>query len=397
MLTVQSMTDQRPISLTLETILSALISFDTTSSRSNLPIIEWIEAYLVSHEVSFVRYPGGDEGKWNLHAIIGPQTAGGIAFAGHVDCVPVDGQDWSSDPFVLREENGLLYGRGAADMKGYVACMLAAVPDLKVMELPKPVHLLFTCDEEITCDGARYLIADIRRAGHLPELCVVGEPTMMSPVIAHKGRFAVRVQLTGKPGHSSLPEGGRNALHAMGRAIALCADQADWFALKDRKIEGFTPSYTTMQVGLASGGSILNIIPEQAQFDVEWRNVPGDEGAEEFEKLKEALAPLDEDLRKDNPEGGISYIQLVDLPPLALPANHPLTEMTCQITGRNTPGMVSYGTEAGIYQRGGMDSIVCGPGDIAQAHRPDEFIAREQLERCGKALRDFARRVSGAA
>lgn len=397
MLTVQAMTDQRPISLNVETILSVLISFDTTSSRSNLPIIEWIEAYLASHEVPFVRYPGGDEGKWNLHAIIGPQAAGGIAFAGHVDCVPVEGQDWSSDPFVLREESGRLYGRGAADMKGYVACMLAAIPDFKAMALPKPVHLLFTCDEEITCDGARHLIADIQRDGRLPELCVVGEPTMMSPVIAHKGRFAVRVRLVGKPGHSSLPEGGRNALHAMGRAIALCADEADRFALAGRQVDGFTPPYTTMQVGLASGGSILNIIPEHAQFDVEWRNVPGDEGAEEFRKLQNALAPLDEELRKNNPEGGISYLQLVDLPPLALPADHFLTEVTCQITGRNSPGMVSYGTEAGIYQRGGMDSIVCGPGDIAQAHRPDEFIAREQLELCEKALRDFARRVSGTA
>lgn len=397
MLTVQAMTDQRPISLNVETILSALISFDTTSSRSNLPIIEWIESYLASHEVPLVRYPGGDEGKWNLHAIIGPQTAGGIAFAGHVDCVPVEGQDWSSDPFVLREENGRLYGRGAADMKGYVACMLAALPDFKAMELPKPVHLLFTCDEEITCDGARHLIADIQRADRLPELCVVGEPTMMSPVIAHKGRFAVRVRLVGKPGHSSLPEGGRNALHAMGRAIALCADEADRFALAGRRVDGFTPPYTTMQVGLASGGSILNIIPEHAQFDVEWRNVPGDEGVKEFRKLQNALAPLDEELRKNNPEGGISYLQLVDLPPLALSVDHLLTEITCQITGRNSPGMVSYGTEAGIYQRGGMDSIVCGPGDIAQAHRPDEFITREQLEFCEKALRDFARRVSGTA
>lgn len=397
MLTVQAMTDQRPISLNVETILSVLISFDTTSSRSNLPIIEWIEAYLTSHEVPFVRYPGGDEGKWNLHAIIGPQDSGGIAFAGHVDCVPVEGQDWSSDPFVLREENGRLYGRGAADMKGYVACMLAAIPDFKAMELPKPVHLLFTCDEEITCDGARHLIADIQRADRLPELCVVGEPTMMSPVIAHKGRFAVRVRLVGKPGHSSLPEGGRNALHAMGRAIALCADEADRFALAGRRVDGFTPPYTTMQVGLASGGSILNIIPEHAQFDVEWRNVPGDEGVKEFRKLQNALAPLDEELRKNNPEGGISYLQLVDLPPLALSVDHLLTEITCQITGRNSPGMVSYGTEAGIYQRGGMDSIVCGPGDIAQAHRPDEFITREQLEFCEKALRDFARRVSGTA
>ena len=391
------MTDQKLPSHSVETILSQLISFDTTSSRSNLPIIEWIEAYLLAHEVPYTRYHGGNDGKWNLHAIIGPLGSSGIAFAGHVDCVPVEGQDWSSDPFVLREENGRLFGRGTADMKGFVACMLAAVPDLKAMNFPKPVHLLFTCDEEITCEGARHLIADIARADQMPDLCVVGEPTMMTPVIAHKGRFAVRVQFTGKPGHSSVPEAGRNAIHAMGRAIALCADEADRFAQEGRRVDGFVPPYTTMQVGLASGGSILNIIPEHAQFDVEWRNVPGDDGASEFEKLKSVLAPLDEVLRQDNPEGGIHYLQLVDLVPLALPNDHPLVEMTCQITGRNTTGVVSYGTEAGIYQRGGMDSIVCGPGDIAQAHRPDEFIAREQLEHCERMIRDFARRVSGTA
>ncbi len=396
-LTLQSMTDPRTIPPRVETILAALVSFDTTSRHSNLSIIEWIEGYLAAHNVSFTRYPGGDDGKWNLHAVIGPEKAGGMAFAGHVDCVPVDGQDWSSDPFVLREENGRLYGRGAADMKGYVACMLAAVPDFKAMDLPKPIHLLFTCDEEITCDGARHLIEDIKQAHLLPALCMVGEPTMMTPVIAHKGRFAVRVRLVGKPGHSSLPQGGKNALHAMGRAIAICADEADRLSIEGRRVDGFVPPYTTMQVGLASGGSILNIIPEQAEFDVEWRNVPGDEGSVEFEKLREALAPLDDSLREDNPGGGISYLLLVDLPPLALAADHLLTELTCQITGSNTTGKVSYGTEAGIYQRGAMESIVCGPGDIAQAHRPDEFIAKEQLERCETVIRDFARRVSGAA
>jgi len=388
------MTDPRSIPADSVAILSALVSFDTTSRNSNLPLVEWIEEYLEHHGVRFTRYPGGDDGKWNLHAFIGPDEAGGIAFSGHLDTVPVDGQDWTSDPFILREENGRLYGRGAADMKGYVACMLAAIPDIQAMELSRPVHLLFTCDEEITCNGARELIADLQKAGQVPALCVVGEPSLMTPIIAHKGRFAVRVKLTGKSGHSSGPQHGRNALHAMGRAIAICADQAEWFATQGRRVEGFDPPYTSMQVGLAAGGAILNIIPEHAWFDVEWRNVPGDEGPQALEHLQSALALLDAVLRNDNPQGGITYEMLVDLPPLSLSEEHLLTDVTRQITGSNTTGYVSYGTEAGIYQRGGMESIVCGPGDIAQAHRPDEFIAIEQLQRCDRAIRTFARRIS---
>nr|WP_294917985.1 acetylornithine deacetylase [uncultured Neokomagataea sp.] len=375
-------------------ILAALVAFDTTSAKSNAPIIAWIEQYLSAHGVSSTRYPGpeGAVEKWNLHAIIGPDRAGGLAFSGHVDCVPVEGQEWSSDPFILREDGDRLYGRGAADMKGFVACMLAAVPDLKAYAVNNPIHLLFTCDEEITCDGARHLMADLRAAERMPDRCIVGEPSLLAPIIAHKGRFAVRVTFQGLPGHSSNPEAGRNALHAMGRAIALCADEAERLAQQGRRVAGFEPSYTTMQVGVASGGSILNIIPEHAAFEVEWRNVPGDDGPTMFKALQDRLAPLEEALKIGNSQGGITYEQLCDLPPLALSMEHGLTLETQRITGRNTAGHVSYGTEAGIYQRAGMDSIVCGPGDIAQAHRPDEFVTRDQLARCDRMIRDFARR-----
>lgn len=388
------MIDPHTVPAQSATILAALVSFDTTSSNSNAAIIAWIEDYLSAHGVASTRYPGpeGAEEKWNLHAVIGPARSGGLAFSGHVDCVPVEGQDWSSDPFTLREEGERLYGRGAADMKGFVACMLAAVPDLKKYALKEPVHLLFTCDEEITCDGARHLMASLQAAKMLPDRCIVGEPSLLAPIVAHKGRFAVRVAFHGLPGHSSNPEAGRNALHAMGRAIALCADEAERLAREGRRVSGFEPAYTTMQVGVASGGSILNIIPEYASFDVEWRNVPGDDGPIMFEALKEALRPLEHALTLENPSGGITYEQLCDLPPLALPMDHALTLETQQITGRNTAGHVSYGTEGGIYQRAGMDSIVCGPGDIAQAHRPDEFITRDQLERCDRMIRDFVRR-----
>ncbi|GBR49860.1 acetylornithine deacetylase [Neokomagataea thailandica NBRC 106555] len=388
------MIDPHNVPAEAEAILAALVSFDTTSAKSNTDIISWIEAYLSAHGVTFKRYPGPDGGaeKWNLHAVIGPVRSGGLAFSGHVDCVPVDGQDWSSDPFALREENGRLYGRGAADMKGFVACMLAAVPDIKELTNDEPVHLLFTCDEEITCDGARQIMSDLAADGLLPERCIVGEPSLLAPIVAHKGRFAVRIHFHGTPGHSSNPEAGSNALHAMGRAIALCADEAERLALEGQRVAGFEPPYTTMQVGVASGGSILNIIPEYAFFDVEWRNVPGDEGQAMFESLKAKLAPLEQSLKTQSAQGGIRFEALCNLPPLALPVDHSLTLLTQQITGRNSAGHVSYGTEGGIYQRAGMASIVCGPGDIAQAHKPDEFVTRDQLARCDRMIRDFVKR-----
>ncbi|WP_029604840.1 acetylornithine deacetylase [Kozakia baliensis] len=382
----------QPVASTIE-ILRKLVSFDTTSRHPNAPLIEWIGDYLNAHGVPFTLSRGPEDGKWNLHAILGTQGAGGLAFSGHVDCVPVDGQNWSSDPFTLREQDGKLYGRGAADMKGFVAAMLAAIPRWRRQRLDKPVHLLITFDEEITCNGARYLMDDIIGRGLRPELCVVGEPTMMTPVIAHKGRLALRVNIVGRAAHSSHPEQGANAVHAMGRAIAIVADEAERFAREGLRVDGFSPPYTTMQAGLASGGAILNIVPEKASFDVEWRCVPGDKASQELARLQHFFEPFDEALRQYGPECGFFYEPLVDLPPLALSQDHPLTELVRQVTGSNQAGFVSYGTEAGIYQQAGMASIVCGPGDIAQAHKPDEWIAISQLERCDDFLQEMVRRV----
>ncbi|GBQ88835.1 acetylornithine deacetylase [Asaia krungthepensis] len=374
-------------------ILHKLVAFDTTSRLPNAPLIDWIASYLDDLGVAYIRNRGPEDGKWNIHAILGPQVAGGLALSGHVDCVPVDGQAWSRDPFILTEEGGRLYGRGAVDMKGFVAAMLAAIPSLRAQELRRPVHLFFTFDEEITCNGARYLIEDVRSRGLMPDLCVIGEPTMLAPIIAHKGRFTIRVDVRGRPAHSSQPGLGANALHAMGRAIVEIADIADSFEREGPYVTGFEPSHTTMQVGLARGGSILNIVPEQASFELEWRAVPGDTNEAIFERLRERLAPIDAALRQVGEECGLTYTALVDLPPLDLPPTAPLVSLLQQITGRNTAGYVSYGTEAGIYQQAGLDTIVCGPGDIAQAHKPDEWIERDQLARCEAMIARLVRQV----
>lgn len=374
-------------------ILEKLVSFDTTSRNPNVPLIEWVESWLDDHEVPYTRHRGPEDGKWNLHAILGPVEKGGLAFSGHVDCVPVEGQDWSRDPFVLTELDGKLYARGAADMKGFVAAMLAAIPTLQTLPLRKPVHLFFTFDEEITCNGARYLIEDVKSRDLMPDYCVIGEPSLLSPIIAHKGRFTVRVDVKGRPAHSSQPALGANALHAMGRAIAEIAAMAEEFEQDGPHVGGFEPDHSTMQVGLAKGGSILNIVPEQACFEFEWRAVPGDDNEEIFERLKRRLAPIDEALKQAGPECGLHFTPLVDLPPLALPREAALVSLLQQVTGRNSAGYVSYGTEAGIYQQAGLPTIVCGPGDIAQAHKPDEWIERDQLDRCDIMIERLVRQV----
>ncbi|MBS4074568.1 acetylornithine deacetylase [Ameyamaea chiangmaiensis] len=390
------MSADRTIFTTTE-MLARLVAFDTTSRLPDLPLIVWVEAYLGAHGLTATRSRGPQDGKVNLHAIIGPQTDGGIGFAGHVDTVPVDGQAWTRDPFTLHADHGRLYARGAADMKGFVASMLAAVPDFIALRAPHPIHLMLTFDEEITCDGARVLAEDLQARDVRPALCVVGEPTMMTPVIAHKGRLAVRVSVVGQPGHSSAPGDGVNALHAMGEALAWISAEARRLAHAGRRVEGFDPPHTTIQAGVAQGGTILNIIPEQASFEMEWRTVPGDDAHAELDRFRRFLGETIEPWMQSRfPQTGFSVEVLTELPPLSLADDAPLAHRVRQVTGANTSGRVSYGTEAGIYQSAGIASIVCGPGDIAQAHRPDEWIAESQLVACDRFLRAMAARPFAA-
>jgi len=379
---------------TTQQILAHLVSFDTTSRHTNAPLIDWIEGYLAEHGVRSTRSRGPEDGKFNLHAIIGPDRAGGIAFSGHVDTVPVDGQNWSSDPFTLRAEGGRLHARGAVDMKGFVASILAAVPDFVALDAPDPIHLMITFDEEITCNGARYLADDMRARDRLPSLCVIGEPTLLTPVIAHKGRLALRVTIRGQAGHSSVPADGVNALHAMGEALAWISREARRLASSGRKVDGFNPPHSTIQAGLAQGGAILNIIPEYAQFEMEWRTVPGDDAHAELAHFRAFVErEIEPWMKAANPDSGFQFEIMTELPPLALAPDAPLADLTRQVTGVNAAGFVSYGTEAGIYQNAGIPSIVCGPGDIAQAHRPDEWIAEEQLAACDSFIRAMATRA----
>src|SRR3984885_7758723 len=271
-------------------LLQRLVSFDTTSRNTNLPLIGFIRDYLDALGVAYRVSTDATGQKANLHAIIGPQEAGGLALSGHVDTVPVDGQAWTGDPFALRRRDGKLFARGSCDMKGFVAACLAAVPDFQARNLVRPLHLFISYDEEVGCQGVKCLIQDIEESGLRPDLCVVGEPSGMKPILAHKGKLDLKVSIRGLTGHSSEVSKGVNAVQAAGEAIAWVAREARRLAAEGPFDEGFDPPHTTIHVGPVGGGTILNIIPERAAFTMEWRYIPGDSPHRHRERMQAWIA-----------------------------------------------------------------------------------------------------------
>jgi acetylornithine deacetylase len=375
-------------------LLGRLVSFDTTSRNSNLELARFIGDYLAGYGVPY-RLIHDDTGqKANLHAIVGPQQAGGLALSGHMDTVPVDGQNWTTDPFRLREESGRLYARGATDMKGFVACALAAVPAVLELGIRRPLHLLLSYDEELGSLGAPRLIDDLKKTGLAPSFCVVGEPSGMKPLIGHKGKLALRVRVRGRPGHSSEPAKGVNAIQAAAEAIMWVTAQGRKFALEGPFEQGYDPPHTTTHVGLVQGGTSLNMIPEHAEFVMEWRVIAANDPAVELERLKAHVAQVIEPAMKQvDPQTGFSFEVTTQYPGLYLDPDHELAVLVKDLTDCPDVVKVSFGTEAGLYQAAGITSIVCGPGDIAQAHRPDEWIARSELDACDRFIRQLAERT----
>jgi acetylornithine deacetylase len=375
-------------------LLERLVSFDTTSRNSNLELIGFIRAYLDGLAVPY-RVSGNTAAqKANLHVVIGPQEAGGLALSGHVDTVPVDGQAWTGDPFTLRRRHARLLARGSCDMKGFVAACLAAVPDLQGRKLVRPLHLLISYDEEVGCEGVRQLIQDIGESGLRPDLCVVGEPSGMKPIVSHKGKLDVRVTIRGLTGHSSEVSKGVNAVQAAGEAIGWVAREARRLAAEGPFAEGFDPPHSTIHVGTVQGGTILNIIPEYAAFTMEWRVIPVDSPYRHLERMQMWISETIEPAMKAvNPACGFRYEISLEMPGMELPADHELVMLVKQITGANGTGKVSYGTEAGFYQNAGIPTIICGPGHIAQAHQPDEWVAETELQACDDFIRHLADRL----
>jgi acetylornithine deacetylase len=368
--------------MTTEEILKALIAFDTTSRESNIPLIAWIEDYLDGFGIPHLRvdYEGGR--KTNLYATIGPDVAGGIVLSGHTDVVPVDGQNWSSNPFAMEQRDGLLYGRGTADMKGFIAAALATVPQFKAAKLKTPIHFAFSCDEEVGCRGVRPLVQHIRDHLKKPSAVIVGEPTSMQVVNAHKSAVRFATDVTGYESHSALTDKGVNAIMVAGEIVHEIS------RLRDELIEigdptgRFDPPYSTIHIGMISGGTAQNIVPLKCGFGWETRLLPGadrDFVPDRIALLQQKLEPA---MKAVSPSAGIETIKHNEVPGLAVEKDSPAEALALHCSHSNGTHTVSYYTEAGLFQEIGIPAVVCGPGNIEQAHKPDEFIEIDQLRKC---------------
>jgi len=363
-------------------LLARLVHFDTTSHKSNLALVAFVEDYLAQHGLASHLVPNADASKASLYASIGPSGVPGVALSGHTDVVPVEGQTWSSDPFVLSEREGRLYGRGSADMKGFLACVLAAVPDFVRRKLAVPIHLVFSYDEEVGCLGVRPLIAEIARRFVTPRMVIVGEPTSMSVVDAHKGPVRWHVEVKGRAAHSSMAPLGVNAIAVAGKLLQELSRIEAELKLSPRA-ERFDPPYATLQVTRIEGGTATNIVPVYCRFDFDVRALPGVDVAA-IDKRIRAFAEREcvPQMRRVAPESGIDIAVANQVPPFAAGTASEAVALALRLAGHNETHAVSYATEAGLFQEAGSPSVVIGPGDIAQAHAADEFIAKDQLDSC---------------
>jgi acetylornithine deacetylase len=378
-------------------LLEALIGFPSISADGNLPLISYVQAYLAEHGVTADLIYDETGKKANLYATIGPKDRPGICLSGHTDVVPVASQEWTSDPFSLHRSNGRVHGRGTCDMKGFVAGILALVPKAVARRLDTPLHIALSYDEEVGCLGVRRLLSWLDGQPVKPSLCIVGEPTGMTPVIAHKGKIAMRCTVTGFECHSSLAPEGVNAIHYAADLIARVGRMARQLETDGPFEDGFVPPHTTAQVGTVAGGSALNIVPGQCSFDFEIRHLPTQDPApliEDVRRLAETtLVPA---MRQRSPAADIAFAELARYPGLATDEHHPVVDLAKGLSGANHVGKVAFGTEAGLFQQAGIASVVCGPGSIAQAHKPDEFIEIDQLDRLETFLDRLLDRVSAS-
>ncbi len=362
-------------------LLSRLVHFDTTSHKSNLALVGFVEDYLAQHGVASHLVPNADASKASLYASIGPAGVPGVALSGHTDVVPAEGQTWSSDPFVLTQRAGRFYGRGAADMKGFLACVLAAVPDFLKRQLAVPIHIVFSYDEEVGCLGVRPLIADIRRFV-APRMVIVGEPTSMSVVDAHKGPVRWHVEIKGRAAHSSMAPLGVNAIGVAGKLLQELSRIERELKLAPRA-ERFDPPYSTLQVTRIEGGTATNIVPVYCRFDFDVRALPGVDVAAIDRRMRTfAERECVPEMRRVAPESGIDIAVANEVPPFAAGAASEAVALALRLAGSNETHAVSYATEAGLFQEAGSPAVVIGPGDIAQAHAADEFITKDQLDLC---------------
>ncbi|MDH4565865.1 acetylornithine deacetylase [Pseudomonas sp. BN414] len=377
-------------------LLERLVGFATVSRDSNLELITFIRDYLSGLGVESELFYNPERTKANLFATIGPRDRGGVVLSGHTDVVPVDGQAWTVEPFRLTEREGRLYGRGTADMKGFIASVLAAVPAFQERPLTLPVHLAFSYDEEVGCLGVRPMLAELEKRPHKPRLCLIGEPTELKPVLGHKGKLAMRCEVQGAACHSAYAPYGVNAIEYAARLIGKLGEIGAELARPEHHDERFDPPFSTVQTGTIKGGRALNIVPAECEFDFEVRALPGFDAQQVADELQafaeDELVPR---MRRVQADTGINLKPLSAYPGLATPPDGEAARLLALLSGSTEFGTVAFGTEGGLFDQAGIPTVVCGPGSMDQGHKPDEFVSLEQLTDCDLMLRRLALYLQG--
>jgi len=371
----------RPSERTLE-ILRTLVGFDTVSHNSNLGLIEWVRDLLARQGVASRLTYDADRRKANLFATVGAPRPGGLILSGHTDVVPVEGQAWTSDPFTLTERDGKLFGRGSADMKGFIASALAMVPDMLAAALPAPIHLALSYDEEVGCFGARGLIADLQEAGFAPAGCIVGEPTLMAPIVSHKGTWRLRCCVRGREAHSAMPTHGVNAIEYAAELVVFMRDIAARFVREEAHDTEFPVPFSTIQTTTIAGGTAQNIVPNACELVVDLRTMPQTSFETLHQEILDFAARLDARMKAAFPETGMQVEFLAGVPAFVVADTAPIVNYARRLARTQGAGKVTFGTEAGLFSQAGIPTVVLGPGSIDDAHRPDEFVSLEQMAAC---------------
>ncbi|WP_448646444.1 acetylornithine deacetylase [Pseudomonas mohnii] len=376
-------------------LLQTLVAFDTTSRESNLQLIEFVRDYLARFDVPCELIYNEQRSKANLFATLGPADRPGIVLSGHTDVVPVDGQPWTVAPFELSERDGKLYGRGTADMKGYIACVLALVPALVKADLRRPVHIALSYDEEVGCLGVRSLLKALEQRPIKPMLCIIGEPTELKPVLGHKGKLAMRCDIHGQACHSAYAPQGVNAIEYAAELIGELGRIGHRLKAPEHHDARFDPPFSTVQTGVISGGKALNIVPADCRFDFEIRALPSHDPSEVAQALKtyaeQQVLPR---MRAVSEQSEIRFSELSAYPGLATDAHSEAAELIAAFSGCRAFGTVAFGTEGGLFDAAGIPTVVCGPGSMDQGHKPDEFVSLEQLNGCDEMLQRMLLSIS---
>ena len=366
----------------IEKLISKLISYKTISENENISLLKFISKYLNKYNVSS-KIINKTDNRANLYARIGPDVSGGIMFSGHTDVVPVEGQKWDSNPFVLEKRGEKLYGRGTADMKSFIAVTLSLVPKIVKLNLKKPIDLMFSFDEEIGCVGIQKAIPFIKKMKHKPSSCIVGEPTEMRVINQHKGKKNFLVIFNGIESHSSLVDKGVNSIKYAAKFIYFLKSVEEELKKKSNLNKSFDPPYASINIGKINGGIALNIIPKECKIEFEIRDLPNTDSDGIINKINDFLySNLEKEMKKENKACSINFHITNNFPPLKTNQKDSLINLCLRSVNSNKTGSVSFGTEAGVFDKIGIETIVCGPGSINQAHKPNEFINKNQIHKC---------------